>query len=73
VGKVLAVCISGEKGTAKRNVGKAEFTAGHGLTGDAHAGPLIRELAVNSGYEAAGYTLLYPESRANRLFASGQE
>jgi molybdenum cofactor synthesis domain-containing protein len=37
MGKVLAVCTSREKGTVKRNAGKAEFVAGQGLGGDAHA------------------------------------
>jgi molybdenum cofactor synthesis domain-containing protein len=43
MGKVLAICISDEKGTAKQNVGKAEFVAGHGLSGDAHAGTWHRQ------------------------------
>ncbi|MEW6771684.1 MAG: MOSC domain-containing protein [Bacillota bacterium] len=38
MGKVLGVCISRERGTAKRNIGEGHFREGHGLEGDAHAG-----------------------------------
>jgi molybdenum cofactor synthesis domain-containing protein len=48
MGKVLAVCMSPEKGTAKQNVGRAEFVAGHGLKGDAHAGPWHRQVSLLS-------------------------
>jgi len=48
MGKVLAVCTSSEKGTAKRNVTRAEFVAGHGLTGDAHAGSWHRQVSLLS-------------------------
>jgi molybdenum cofactor synthesis domain-containing protein len=48
MGKIIAVCISDVKGTAKRNVGKAEFVAGHGLAGDAHAGPWHRQVSLLS-------------------------
>ena len=46
--KVLAVNTSPEKGTAKRNAGKAEFVAGHGIKGDAHAGPWHRQVSLLS-------------------------
>jgi len=48
MGKVLAVCISPEKGTAKRNVGRVELAAGHGLVGDAHAGNWHRQVSLLS-------------------------
>ena len=48
MGKVLAVCLSGEKGTAKRNAEKAEFVVNHGLKGDAHAGPWHRQVSLLS-------------------------
>jgi len=41
MGKVIAVCLSEKKGTAKRNIGQGEFIAGHGLKGDAHAGTCL--------------------------------
>lgn len=48
MGKVRAVCMSPEKGTAKRNVGRAEFVAGHGVRGDAHAGSWHRQVSLLS-------------------------
>ena len=48
MGKVLAVCTSPEKGTAKHNVGSAEFVVNHGLKGDAHAGPWHRQVSLLS-------------------------
>ena len=48
MGKVLAVCTSPEKGTAKQNVGKAEFIPNHGLKGDAHAGNWHRQVSLLS-------------------------
>ena len=38
MGKVLAVCISEKKGTAKTNVGSAKFIADWGIENDSHAG-----------------------------------
>ena len=46
--KVLAVCSSPEKGTAKKNVGKAEFVAAYGLAGDAHGGSGHRQVSLIS-------------------------
>ena len=48
MGKVLAVCTSTEKGTVKRDVGRAEFVVNHGLSGDAHAGHLHRQVSLLS-------------------------
>jgi molybdenum cofactor synthesis domain-containing protein len=48
MGIIRAVCISGEKGTAKENVGEAEFIANHGLKGDAHAGNWHRQVSLLS-------------------------
>ncbi|GHV14213.1 molybdenum cofactor sulfurase [Spirochaetia bacterium] len=48
MGKVLAVCTSPEKGTAKQNAGKAEFIADHGIKGDAHAGKWRRQVSLLS-------------------------
>ena len=48
MGKVIAVCASPGKGTAKNNVQKAEFIAGHGLKGDAHAGDWHRQVSLLS-------------------------
>ncbi len=46
MGRVEAVCISRKKGTVKRPVGRAEVRVGHGLVGDAHAGPWHRQVSL---------------------------
>jgi MOSC domain-containing protein YiiM len=46
--KVLAVCTSPAKGSAKHNVGKARFITEHGIEGDAHAGPWHRQVSLLS-------------------------
>ena len=48
MGKVLAVCLSSKKGTAKQNAGKAEFVIDIGLAGDAHAGSGHRQVSLIS-------------------------
>ncbi|MCL2066019.1 MAG: MOSC domain-containing protein [Treponema sp.] len=48
MGKIIAVCISAEKGTPKINIGEAEFVAGHGIKGDAHAGNWNRQVSLLS-------------------------
>jgi MOSC domain-containing protein YiiM len=37
-GKIVAVCLSEERGTVKRNAGAGYLKEGYGLVGDAHAG-----------------------------------
>ena len=48
MGTVKAVCLSPEKGTAKRDVGQAELVVQHGLKGDAHAGDWHRQVSLLS-------------------------
>ena len=48
MGTICAVCISAEKGTAKRDAGKGELVALHGLKGDAHAGNWHRQVSLLS-------------------------
>lgn len=48
MGKVLAVCVSAQKGTQKENVGSARFIAGWGIEGDAHAGKWHRQVSLLS-------------------------
>jgi len=48
MGKILAVCVSAEKGTPKRNIGSANLIAGSGLSGDAHAGNWHRQVSLLS-------------------------
>ena len=46
LGKVLAVCISEKKGTAKKNVNTACFLADWGIKYDAHAGKWHRQVSM---------------------------
>ena len=48
MGKVIAVCISREKGTKKENIHKAEFIEDWGLRDDAHAGKWHRQVSLLS-------------------------
>lgn len=45
-GKVLAVNISREKGTKKRNVRRCDLLVDFGLQGDAHGGPWNRQVSL---------------------------
>ena len=47
-GIIKAVCISEAKGTEKHPVASAHLTAGHGIDGDAHAGPWHRQVSLLS-------------------------
>ena len=51
MGKIIAVCMSPEKGTAKQNVHQARVVENHGLEGDAHAGTWHRQVSLLS-YES---------------------
>lgn len=48
-GRLEAVCISREKGTVKTAVPSAQLEAGHGIVGDAHAGPWHRQVSLLAG------------------------
>lgn len=43
---VVAVCTSKTKGVRKENIGEAFLEAGHGIRGDAHAGPWHRQVSL---------------------------
>ncbi len=43
---VVAVCISTRKGTPKFEAPQGELVAGHGIEGDAHAGPWHRQISL---------------------------
>jgi MOSC domain-containing protein YiiM len=45
-GRVLAVNISEDKGTKKKNIQSCAIMKGHGLKGDAHAGPWHRQVSL---------------------------
>lgn len=44
--RVLHVCVSAAKGTAKHAIAAARFVAGHGIEGDAHAGDGHRQVSL---------------------------
>lgn len=48
MGKVLAVCISEQRGTQKHNVGSARFLEDWGIQGDAHGGKWHRQVSLLS-------------------------
>ena len=48
MGIIRAVCVSCKKGTAKKNVGKAELIIHHGFKGDAHSGNGHRQVSLLS-------------------------
>ncbi len=48
MGKVMAVCISGKRGTKKLNVGSIELIENYGLKGDGHAGDWHRQVSLLS-------------------------
>lgn len=45
-GLVQAICISRNKGETKDPIERARFRAGHGIVGDAHAGPWHRQVSL---------------------------
>jgi molybdopterin adenylyltransferase len=53
-GKLLAVCLSKKKGTQKEKVERATLRAGHGIEGDAHAGPWHRQISILSESDIDG-------------------
>ena len=55
MGKIRAICLSAEKGSAKRPVGEGELVARHGLKGDAHAGDWHRQVSLLSYEKAADF------------------
>lgn len=48
MGKVIAVCISEQKGTQKHNVGTAKLIEDWGIENDAHAGKWHRQVSLLS-------------------------
>jgi molybdopterin adenylyltransferase len=55
-GRIVAVSLSAEKGTRKANVARVTLTAGHGLEGDAHAGPWHRQVSLLAAESIAKMT-----------------
>ena len=48
MGRIVAVCISGQKGTSKKNIGSARFIENWGIEHDAHAGSWHRQVSLLS-------------------------
>lgn len=48
MGKIIAVCTSKKKGTAKKTVVQAKIIENHGIEGDAHAGNWHRQISLLS-------------------------
>jgi MOSC domain-containing protein YiiM len=48
MGNVIAVCVSEQKGTQKKNVNSAVFVADWGIESDAHAGKWHRQVSLLS-------------------------
>ena len=46
MGRVLAVCLSEVRGVQKHPADQVELRAGHGIVGDAHAGPWHRQVSL---------------------------
>lgn len=46
--KVVAVCTSKKKGTAKKNIGAGRLVENHGIENDSHAGPWHRQVSLLS-------------------------
>lgn len=45
-GRIVAVSVSDQRGTKKRNVLCVELRPSHGIVGDAHAGPGLRQVSL---------------------------
>lgn len=48
MGKVIAICISEKRGTAKKNIGECNIIEGYGLENDAHGGNWHRQVSLLS-------------------------
>ena len=75
MGKVIAVCISPEKGTPKQDVGSAAFLEDWGLEQDAHAGKWHRQVSLLShekfqAFQAKGADVI-PGAFGENLLVAG--
>ncbi|AGX43614.1 MOSC domain-containing protein [Clostridium saccharobutylicum] len=48
MGKIIAICISEKRGTAKKNIGECNIIEGFGLENDAHGGNWHRQVSLLS-------------------------
>ena len=59
--RVEAICVSREKGERKQPVDSAVFRAGHGIEGDAHAGPWHRQVSLLAAEDIAALRTKLPD------------
>lgn len=75
MGRLEGICISEVRGTVKKPVSRAEFRAGHGIVGDAHAGDWHRQVSLLPAESIARVRDLMPEladgAFAENLVVSG--
>ncbi|MGQ9590703.1 MAG: molybdenum cofactor synthesis domain-containing protein [Planctomycetota bacterium] len=76
MGKVESLCASARKGERKRPLPRATFIAGHGIEGDAHAGPWHRQVSILDADDVdavrrAGLADLAPGDFAENVVLSG--
>lgn len=75
MGRIEAICISGEKGTVKETVSFAELQVDHGIVGDAHAGNWHRQVSLLPSESIAKVRAMMPEladgAFAENLVTSG--
>lgn len=69
MGTIRSINISKAKGTVKRPVDRATLTAGHGIEGDAHAGPWHRQVSLLSQESVDKMTALGAEGLVPGVFA----
>jgi len=75
-GKVVAICVSAEKGQPKLAVAQSTLVANHGLDGDAHAGPWHRQVSVLGhadveAFKSRGLATLAPGAFGENLLLDG--
>jgi MOSC domain-containing protein YiiM len=60
-GRVEAVCTSAKKGVVKTSVASIELRSGHGVVGDAHAGPWHRQVSLLAAESIARMREVLPD------------
>lgn len=68
MGKLLAINISKERGTEKREVPQAELVADYGIMGDAHAGKWHRQVSLLSAEKIDAFSGKRSADRQRRIW-----
>ena len=76
MGKIIAVCLSPERGTAKKETAEAKLIINWGIEGDAHAGDWHRQVSLLSfeeftDFQVKGGLTLAPGAFGENLLVSG--